>query len=314
MSADGLVGVEARHLAALQAIAEERSFSRAAERLGYAQSAVSQQIAALERAVGLKLVERPGGPRPVSLTEAGEVVLRHADRLLARLGALRADLDQLIAGESGTLRVGAFQSAGARILPGVVREFRSRWPAVRVEIQEERDETLLLQGVAAGTLDLTFASAALTAPAQLVHEVLLEDRFVLLAPPGSPYRGRTSVTLHELDGLEMIEAPVGVSCDLTLSQAWAASGASRQTVFRTDDNLTVMRMVGAGIGHALVPELAAEAGLDGDVEVVPLGDGTMVRRIAIFWHRDRYRSRAAETFVEIAREVGAEILQPAFSS
>ena len=102
MSADGLVGVEARHLAALQAIAEERSFSRAAERLGYAQSAVSQQIATLERAVGLKLVERPGGPRPVSLTEAGEVVLRHADRLLARLGALRADLDQLVAGESGT--------------------------------------------------------------------------------------------------------------------------------------------------------------------------------------------------------------------
>ena len=119
MSADGLVGVEARHLAALQAVAEEHSFSRAAERLGYAQSAVSQQIAALERAVGLKLVERPGGPRPVSLTEAGEVVLRHADRLLARLGALRADLDQLVAGESGTIRVGTFQSAGARILPGV---------------------------------------------------------------------------------------------------------------------------------------------------------------------------------------------------
>ena len=117
------------------------SFSRAAERLGYAQSAVSQQIAALERAVGLKLVERPGGPRPVSLTEAGEIVLRHADRLLARLGALRADLDQLVAGESGTIRVGTFQSAGARILPGVVREFRARWPEVRVEIREELDES-----------------------------------------------------------------------------------------------------------------------------------------------------------------------------
>ena len=169
MSADGLVGVEARHLAALQAIAEERSFSRAAERLGYAQSAVSQQIAALERAVGLKLVERPGGPRPVSLTEAGEVVLRHADRLLARLGALRADLDQLIAGESGTIRVGTFQSAGARILPGVVREFRARWPEVRVEIREELDESILLDGVASGALDLTFASAGGPVPAQLAQ-------------------------------------------------------------------------------------------------------------------------------------------------
>lgn len=310
MSADGLVGVEARHLAALQAIAEERSFSRAAERLGYAQSAVSQQIAALERAVGLKLVERPGGPRPVSLTEAGEVVLRHADRLLARLGALRADLDQLVAGESGTIRVGTFQSAGARILPGVIREFRARWPEVRVEIREELNESLLLEGVAAGALDLTFASAGTPIPGQLDHETLLEDRYVLLAPPGSPYRGRASVSLRELDGLDVIEPPDNVSCQLNLERAWTAAGASRHTVFRTDDNLTVMRMVGAGIGHALVPELAAEAGLDADVEVVPLSGDLLVRRIAIYWHRDRYRSRASETFVEIAREVGAQILQP----
>ena len=293
MSADGLVGVEARHLAALQAIAVERSFSRAAERLGYAQSAVSQQIAALERAVGLKLVERPGGPRPVSLTEAGDVVLRHADRLLARLGALRADLDQLIAGESGTIRVGTFQSAGARLLPGVVREFRARWPEVRVEIREELDESILLDGVAAGALDLTFASAGGAVPVQLAHELLLEDRYVLLAPPGSPYRGRASVTLQELDGLEVIEPPVGVSCDLLLSRAWAAAGVTRQSVFRTDDNLTVMRMVGAGVGHALVPELAAEPGLDADVEIIPVMGEFMVRRVAMFWHRDRYRSRAS---------------------
>jgi DNA-binding transcriptional LysR family regulator len=310
MSADGLVGVEARHLAALQAIAEERSFSRAADRLGYAQSAVSQQIAALERAVGLKLVERPGGPRPVSLTEAGEVVLRHADRLLARLGALRADLDQLVAGESGTIRVGTFQSAGARILPGVVREFRARWPEVRVEIREELDEGMLLEGVAAGALDLTFASVGGPVPPQLANAMLLEDRYVLLTPPGSPYRGRASVTLQELDGLDVIEPPVGVSCSQTLERAWAAAGTSRHTVFRTDDNLTVMRMVGAGIGHALVPELAAEPGLDADVEFVRLEGEYMTRRVAIFWHRDRYRSRAAETFVEIAREVGAQIMQP----
>ncbi|HEY3613305.1 MAG TPA: LysR family transcriptional regulator [Gaiellales bacterium] len=309
MSADGLVGVEARHLAALQAVAEESSFSRAALRLGYAQSAVSQQIAALERAVGLKLIERPGGPKPVSVTEAGEIVLRHADRLLARLGALRADLDQLVAGESGTLRVGTFQSAGARILPGVVREFRARWPEVRVEIREELDESILLEAVAAGALDLTFASASQPVPPQLDSGILLEDRYVLLAPPGSPYRGRTNVELQELDGLDVIEPPKNVSCEQILQRAWAAAGVSRRTVFRTDDNLTVMRMVGAGIGHALVPELAAEPGLDADVEIVPVAGGALVRRIAIYWHRDRYRSRAADTFVEIAREVGAEILQ-----
>ena len=229
MSSDGLVGVEARHLAALQAIAEERSFSRAAERLGYAQSAVSQQIATLERAVGLKLIERPGGPRPVSLTEAGEVVLRHADRLLARLGALRADLDQLVAGESGTIRVGTFQSAGARILPGVVGRFRARWPEVRVEIREELDESVLLDAVASGALDLTFASVGGgPVPAQLTSEMLLEDRYVLLAPPDSPYRGRASVTLQELDGLDVVEPPQGVSC----SAIYARSMCLTQTIGR----------------------------------------------------------------------------------
>jgi DNA-binding transcriptional LysR family regulator len=207
--------------------------------------------------------------------------------------------------------VGTFQSAGARILPGVIREFRAHWPDVRVEIREELDEMKLLDGVAAGSLDLTFASANPGAPLELAHEVLLEDRYVLLAPPGSPYRGRTGVTLRELDGLDVIEPPDGVSCAVTLERAWAAAGASRHAVFRTDDNLTVMRMVGAGIGHALVPELAAEPGLDADVEIVPLaGESMVTRRVAIFWHRDRYRSRASETFVEIAREVGAQILQP----
>src|SRR6476469_11251782 len=99
--ADLLSGVEVRHLMALDAIARTSSFSQAAAELGYAQSAVSQQIATLERAVGHKLVERPGGPRPVSLTAAGEVLLRHATHITARLGAAKADLDALAAGEAG---------------------------------------------------------------------------------------------------------------------------------------------------------------------------------------------------------------------
>src|SRR3712207_7437198 len=91
MEPDRWFGVELRHLAALQAIAEEGSFGRAAQRLGYTQSAVSQQIATLERIVGERLLERPGGPRPVSLTEAGRRVLPHAQAIVARLDAGQAD-------------------------------------------------------------------------------------------------------------------------------------------------------------------------------------------------------------------------------
>src|SRR5436190_15966512 len=105
MEPDRWLGVELRHLAALQAVAEEGSFGRAAIRLGYTQSAVSQQIQALERVVGERLVERPGGPRPVSLTEAGELLLRHADAIVARMQAAQADLAAFSQGAAGTLRV-----------------------------------------------------------------------------------------------------------------------------------------------------------------------------------------------------------------
>src|ERR1700732_1063746 len=87
---DQWLGVELRHLAALEAVAQEESFGRAARRLGYTQSAVSQQIAQLEKVVGAKLVERPGGPRAVSLTDAGRLLLRHADAIVARLAAAQA--------------------------------------------------------------------------------------------------------------------------------------------------------------------------------------------------------------------------------
>src|SRR5687768_10540374 len=121
---DPWLGVELRHLAALEAVARTGSFGRAAARLGYTQSAVSQQIATLERIVGERLVERPGGPRAVSLTEAGRLLLRHAEAIVARLEAAHADLDALSAGAAGTLRVGTYQSVGKRVLPALLRRFR----------------------------------------------------------------------------------------------------------------------------------------------------------------------------------------------
>src|SRR5207344_2939259 len=106
MEADRWLGLDLRHLVALTAIAGEGSFGRAAARLGYTQSAISQQIASLERIVGLRLIERPGGPRPISLTEAGRILLRHAEAIEARLMAAKADMLALEAGDAGELRVG----------------------------------------------------------------------------------------------------------------------------------------------------------------------------------------------------------------
>src|SRR5438270_6950421 len=153
---DGFLGLELRHLAALEAVGRTNSFGRAARDLGYTQSAVSQQIARLERSVGQRLVDRPGGPRPVDLTDAGRLLLRHADAIVAQLDAAEADMAALAEGAAGPLRVGIFQSVGARILPALLRTFREEWPRIEVQVNEEADAADLLRALERGAIDLTF--------------------------------------------------------------------------------------------------------------------------------------------------------------
>src|SRR2546421_3300422 len=156
MEPDRWLGVELRHLIALEAVAREGSFGRAARHLGYTQSAISQQIATLERIVGERLLERPGGPKPVSLTEAGRLLLRHADGITARLQAAQADLAALSAGDAGPLRIGTYQSVGAKVLPTLLREFKSSWPQVDVSLVESASDNELIELVERGELDLSF--------------------------------------------------------------------------------------------------------------------------------------------------------------
>src|ERR1041385_3743583 len=115
MEPDRWLGIELRHFLALEAVARERSFAKAAASLGYTQSAVSQQIASLERIVGQRLVERPGGPKPVSLTEAGRLLLTHADAIAAPGAPAQADLDALGKGEAGGPSAGGLQGGGQRL-------------------------------------------------------------------------------------------------------------------------------------------------------------------------------------------------------
>src|SRR5262249_54500524 len=136
------------------------------------------------RIVGTKLIERPGGPRAVSLTDAGRLVLRHAEAIVARLQAAQADVQAMIEGGGGTLRVGTFQSAGARILPELVRRFREEWPNVRVRLIESASDPELLASVERGDLDLSFVMPPLPEGPFAMTE-LMRDPWMLLVPADS---------------------------------------------------------------------------------------------------------------------------------
>ena len=298
---DQILGVEIRHLVALEAIARTRSFSQAAASLGYAQSAISQQIATLEKAVGLRLIERPGGRRPVSLTPAGEIVLRHAEHIAARVAAMGADLLAVAGGEVGTLRIGVFQSVSAKLLPATLAAFRAGWPRIDIELRNAYDTAELATLVRSGEIDVAFADLT-TIAAPLAGRKLLEDPYVVLAPVGSSIASESCVDWTALDGADLIAQSETDSCAIRVEQALAAAGAHTRVVFRSDENLAVQRLVAAGVGYAVMPLLAVERDTPGaDVVIVPLCETSrLARHIGVVWHRDRFLSPVTTAFIQAA--------------
>jgi DNA-binding transcriptional LysR family regulator len=305
MEPDRWLGLDLRHLVALKAIADEGSFGRAAERLGYTQSAISQQIAALERIVGLRLIERPGGPRPISLTEAGEILLRHADAIQARLLAAKADMAALEAGDAGRLRVGTFQSVGAKIIPRLLRSFSQSHPQVEVVLRESPDESELLEMIERGDLDLTFWTLPVAGgPYETVE--LLHDPYVLVVPTGSPLAStKRAPTLKEIVLQPIIGFNHCYAMDHVESQL-ASTGRAPNIVFRSDNNGTVQGLVGAGVGVSVAPRLTVDED-DPSIEVIDLHGRIPPRVIGLVWHSDRHRSAASEAFVESAIDVCREL-------
>jgi DNA-binding transcriptional LysR family regulator len=298
MEADQWLGVELRHLAALEAVARMGSFGRAARELGYTQSAVSQQIAQLERIVGQQLIHRPGGPRRVEPTEAGLLLLGHADAIVARLDAARADMAALAEGTAGTLRVGIYQSVGARLLPALVRRFRAQWPLVGVRVREESSAADLLRLLEHGDLDLTFADLPLPdGPFEWAE--LLQDPYVLLVSADSELASLESApSLREVAKLPLI----GRRSTDEPERFLAGRAPELNVVFRTDDNGTLAALVAEGLGAAIEPRLVVDP-RDRDVTMLPFGSRIPPRTLVLAWHRDRYRSQTAQAFVELAREV-----------
>jgi len=298
---DALADLSLRQLLSFRAVATEGSFHGAADALDYTQPAVSQHVMALEAALGVRLFDRARGRRTVELTEAGRLLLGHVETIADRLQAARADLLAYAAGETGTLRVGVYQSVGTRVLPAIIGRFGQAWPGVEVQLLEAASDQGLLEFVEPGRLDLSFGVLPIPdGPFEAVE--LLEDPFVLVTAAGGPLAG-----LQGTPPLELIadQRLIGFrSCRSTrwVEQYLRARGREPNFVFRSEDNGTVQAMAGAGLGTALVPLLAVDTS---DPAIAVIKTDLPPRRVALIWHRDRYRSPASLAFVEIACEVAA---------
>jgi DNA-binding transcriptional LysR family regulator len=298
------LGVEVRHLAALRAVAEEGTFGAAALRLGYAQSAISQQIAALERHVGRRLFDRPGGSRPVTLTRAGELLLGHAESIMTRLAAARIDLDSLADEDvSGPIRIGAYQTVAAAILPLILQELGGEPDEIELELRESNDDRELLELLERGELDVAFAELPLP-EGRLEAAPLLSDPYLLLVQNQHPYAELDRpLTLEEVAAVPLVTFKRG-SGPTRLEHAFALHGLTPEFVHRVEDGATLHGLVGAGLGCGLLPRLAADT--EGKALLaIPIEPALPPRTVAIAWHRDRLHTCAAGMFVDLAIEVSA---------
>lgn len=301
---DRWLGVEVRHLAALRAVAEEGTFGAAALKLGYAQSAISQQIAALERNVGRRLFDRPGGSRQVTLTRAGELLLGHAESIMTRLSAARIDLDSLVEEDvAAPIRVGAYQSVAATILPLILQELGDDEGEIDFALTESNDEGELLALLERGELDVAFTELPLPA-GPLEATPLLDDPYVLLVPDDHPHAtlGR-ELTLAEVAAQPLItfKHPAGQA---RLDHAFALHGLTPRFSRCVEDSATLHGFVLAGLGSGLVPRLTANV-KGKPLVFLPIEPKLPQRTVAIAWHRDRLRSCTAGLFVDLAAEVSA---------
>jgi molybdate transport repressor ModE-like protein len=297
--------LDVRRLRVLREVALRGSFSAAAEALTYSQSAVSQQIAALEREAGTRLVERNG--RGIRLTDAGRALVRRADAILVELAAADAELQAIAGLRGGRVRVSTFASAATALLPAAVTAFRAAHPAVQVELSLVEATEEAVGGLRTGRADLVLVARPPSAwpPADRVEaHRLLEDPMLAVLPGGHRLARRRTLRLDDLAGEPwVLGGGPGCSDRATILRACHAAGFEpRVTVdFPTDDYNATQGMVAAGAGVTLLPRLALAVPRN-DLAVRPLAGAGPSREVVAAVRRG---DRAPATLAMLEEVCGA---------
>jgi len=265
-------------LKVLKEVAYRGSLSSAAEALSYTQSAISQQIAALEAETGMALLERH--PRGVSLTAAGQTLVGHAEGILARLDTAEAALSAIAGLRGGRLRMASFPTAGSTLMPVAIANFRAAYPEVELTLAEGEPEEIVPR-LRAGELDLALLFE-FDEDTQLLEGMarspLLEDPMYLALPREHRLVKKAKLRLAELSGESWVQTSSSSPCARHVVRSCHAAGFEPSVTFESDDYQTVQGLVAAGVGVALIPELALSVVRE-DIAIRALSPASPVRQV-----------------------------------
>jgi DNA-binding transcriptional LysR family regulator len=291
----------------LREVAVRGSFSAAAEALLFTQSVFSQQIAALERETGATLVERSA--RGVRLTDAGRALVKHTDAILARLTEAESELEAIAGLRGGRVRMAAFESACATLMPPAIAEYRSRHPAVELSMTLSEPEASLPQ-LRAGEIELAVIFGGALAESYSIEGLqlveLLDDPLYLVLPADHPLARKRNIRLVDLAHEPWIGGPADCECTALIRRSCAVAGYDPRITFEIDDYGAVQGLVAAGVGVSLIAEMGLSSVRD-DIVVRSLGRDAPVRRVYAAVHDGGYLSPATAAMLDVLREVGERL-------
>lgn len=285
--------VELQQMRYVIAVAETNSFTRAAERCLVVQSALSHQIARLERELGARLFERTS--RRVRLTQAGAAFLPAARQCLDAAERAAAEAAAAVGEVRGRLAVGLIPTVAAVDLPGVLRDFRQRYPSVRISLRVGSSEDLVDQ-VKQGAVEVAFLGLPTTARPEGVNaRELARDRLVAVVAPDHPLAGEPAVSLRRLSSEVFVDLPAKTAGRIQSDQAFAAAGLTRDVAFEVTTAYLMSRLVEHGLAVAMLPSAYAPQ-LTG-VATIDVMDAP-ARVEYVIWNRAD-RSPAANAFLSL---------------
>lgn len=290
--------MELRQLRYLVSLADERHFTRGAARVNVAQPALSQQIRKLEAELGVGLVDRT--TRRVHLTEAGELLVAHARRVLAELDDARAELEQLTGLVSGRVTIGLTTTPGPLDLVRLLADFHARFPHVELAVREDLSTTLA-DALREDALDLAFLSLVQEDDHHgLELHALAEEPLVVVLPDGHRLAGRARLRVADLRDAELIAFPAGATIRDAVQRAARAAGFEPRIAFETREVARMRALVSAGLGVAVLPQSDSEAP-GPPVRTAALHAPTLKHRISLCWRAGKRHSPAARALLEQAR-------------
>ncbi|WP_026565614.1 LysR family transcriptional regulator [Bacillus sp. UNC41MFS5] len=285
--------MELRELEYFMAICEELHFTRAAEKLGISQPALSRQMRTLEDKLGVRLFDRLG--KKIAITEAGEILREQSGNIFSNINSVYEQMEELQNVKKGKLIIGAMSEELSQLASVVFLELHRKWPHVQTKIFMSDN---IEEKVFRNEIDIALTLMPVENE-KLTNILLYIEEYFLAVSDDHPLADRDIVELEEIRDLSLVLCPINHTCRKLIDAAFASVGFAIQPIIELTEVKSILSLVKAGIGATILPRTLLDSENDGTLKVIKIENPAICKEIAIVHHKEKYIGSAARSFIDL---------------